>query len=285
LEFGNLAMVDSAIKADLILRARQLDAENAANDARAENMAKQIRLGKEDAKRIEVYTAMQEQRRLDELERAAQQENEVQEAWTRKTLEDQERRAKQAQQVWENFIQNVQGTLGDQLYQAMQGNFSNIGQAFSQMLQRMLAEALAANLMRAMFGGSSVGGLASIFMAGAGGPAVAIARGAAFDHGMMAFASGGIVDMATPFRFGAGGSRLGVMGEAGPEAILPLKRDSSGRLGVASGGQRSIVVNHEVNINIDSRTDRAEVRRLTENAIKLGNADLVEKLSRAGAIG
>lgn len=62
-----------------------------------------------------------------------------------------------------------------------------------------------------------------------------VAKGAAFDQrGMMAFAQGGIVRSATPFTFGGG--RRGVMGEAGPEAVLPLGRDSAGRLGVRGGG-------------------------------------------------
>ncbi|WP_068087677.1 phage tail tape measure protein [Polycladidibacter stylochi] len=45
------------------------------------------------------------------------------------------------------------------------------------------------------------------------------------------FASGGIINAPTHFNLPAGNS--GVMGEAGPEAIIPLKRDKSGQLGVA----------------------------------------------------
>lgn len=47
------------------------------------------------------------------------------------------------------------------------------------------------------------------------------------------FASGGVVSR--PTYFPMGGS-LGLMGEAGPEAILPLQRGPDGRLGVAAGG-------------------------------------------------
>jgi hypothetical protein len=56
---------------------------------------------------------------------------------------------------------------------------------------------------------------------------------------------GGIVDRPTMFRFANGGAgNLGLMGEAGPEAILPLKRGANGKLGVASdGGQTSVTVN------------------------------------------
>lgn len=56
------------------------------------------------------------------------------------------------------------------------------------------------------------------------------AKGAYFDNNIAKFASGGVVSSATMFGYGAG--KLGVMGEAGPEAILPLRRGSGGDLGV-----------------------------------------------------
>jgi lambda family phage tail tape measure protein len=68
------------------------------------------------------------------------------------------------------------------------------------------------------------------------------AKGNAFDYGLQAFAKGGaftnqIVDSPTLFKFARG---TGLMGEAGPEAIMPLKRDSNGNLGVSNpgGGQQ-----------------------------------------------
>lgn len=63
---------------------------------------------------------------------------------------------------------------------------------------------------------------------------LASANGNAFTAaGVVPFASGGVVDKPTFFKFASG---AGVMGEAGPEAIMPLKRDASGRLGVAAHG-------------------------------------------------
>lgn len=56
------------------------------------------------------------------------------------------------------------------------------------------------------------------------------AHGYAFDGGIKRFATGGIVSGPTSFGYGSG-SR-GLMGEAGPEAILPLTRGSGGNLGV-----------------------------------------------------
>ncbi|WP_428700371.1 phage tail tape measure protein [Stappia sp.] len=54
--------------------------------------------------------------------------------------------------------------------------------------------------------------------------------------GVTPFAKGGVV--AAPGYFPLPGSRggTGLMGEAGAEAVLPLSRDASGRLGVAAGG-------------------------------------------------
>ena len=65
------------------------------------------------------------------------------------------------------------------------------------------------------------------------------------------FAKGGIVDGATAFNNGGG---LGVMGEAGPEAIVPLKRGSDGSLGV---GAPAITVNNYSGqpVNVDTNDD------------------------------
>ncbi|APX11160.1 phage tail tape measure protein [Tateyamaria omphalii] len=63
------------------------------------------------------------------------------------------------------------------------------------------------------------------------------ADGAPFSQGrVMPFASGGVVSSATPFGMRGG---MGVMGEAGPEAIMPLARGPDGKLGVRGGGTQS----------------------------------------------
>jgi len=56
----------------------------------------------------------------------------------------------------------------------------------------------------------------------------------------MPFAKGGVVSQPTNFPMSGG---MGLMGEAGPEAIMPLTRGPDGRLGVQSaGGSRPVTV-------------------------------------------
>ena len=71
-------------------------------------------------------------------------------------------------------------------------------------------------------------------------------------NGIVPFAMGGLVDRPTMFKFANGGAgRLGLMGEAGPEAIMPLRRLPSGRLGVeAAGGNNSAPIT--VNVSVDA---------------------------------
>lgn len=69
-------------------------------------------------------------------------------------------------------------------------------------------------------------------------------NGAPFSQGrVMPFANGGVVS--GPVSFPMRGS-MGMMGEAGPEAIMPLARGADGKLGVRSGGGSSVHVTMNV---------------------------------------
>lgn len=85
-------------------------------------------------------------------------------------------------------------------------------------------------------------------------PLVESANGNVFSGGrLQKFASGGVVGGPTLFGMNGG---TGLMGEAGPEAILPLSRGRGGRLGVDASGVGGAVVNIQVINNTG-----AEVRR------------------------
>ena len=60
--------------------------------------------------------------------------------------------------------------------------------------------------------------------------------------GLTAFASGGVVSGPTVFGMSGGGA--GLMGEAGPEAIVPLKRTTTGDLGVQASPVNVTVINN-----------------------------------------
>jgi hypothetical protein len=64
-------------------------------------------------------------------------------------------------------------------------------------------------------------------------------------NGIVPYAMGGVVDRPTIFPFAKG---VGLMGEAGPEAIIPLKRGADGKLGVAGGGGGA-----NVTVNVDAK--------------------------------
>lgn len=151
---------------------------------------------------------------------------------------------------------NIQTYLGDALYDAVTGKFDDIGKSFFSLLARMASQAAAANIGQYLFGNfgttNKVGGLLGAagtaigkWLSGGGTPAgdtvlgsldgltpiTPSAKGNAFDSGkLVPFARGGaftngVVDAPVAFP-------MGLMGEAGPEAIMPLKRGSDGSLGV-----------------------------------------------------
>ncbi len=95
--------------------------------------------------------------------------------------------------------------------------------------------AIAIKPVTGALGGFLAQGLSSVM--GGGMP---FAAGGAFSQGkVMPFAKGGIVGGPTSFAMRGG---RGLMGEAGPEAIMPLARGPDGRLGVQAGGGRSVNV-------------------------------------------
>jgi hypothetical protein len=108
---------------------------------------------------------------------------------------------------------------------------------------------------------SVIGGLFSGNWAGAVGSLLASAKGNAFAHapGLSAY-SGQIVSQPTLFPFAHG---VGLMGEAGPEAILPLKRGADGRLGVEGGG----AAENNVSINITMNDGQSKVDRQGASAL------------------
>ncbi len=99
-----------------------------------------------------------------------------------------------------------------------------------------------------------VAGALSGFIESGLGSILPFAQGGVIDQGrVQAFASGGIVSGATAFPMRGG---TGIMGEAGPEAIMPLSRGEDGKLGVRGGGAQNV----NVTMNITA-SDAASFQR------------------------
>jgi phage-related minor tail protein len=93
--------------------------------------------------------------------------------------------------------------------------------------------------------------------------------------GVVPFASGGVISSPSYFPLG---KNIGLAGEAGPEAILPLQRSADGRLGVAASGAGSAPVNVVFNVTTQDaqsfRRSEAQITGMLARAVSRGNRTL-----------
>ena len=148
-------------------------------------------------------------------------------------------------------------------------SFKDLANSIVQDLIRIQIRKALAGAVSAAAGTSWGAGVASMFQQ---------AKGGAWNGGVQMFANGGaftngIVDQPTAFRMAGG---LGVVGEAGPEAIMPLTRGPDGSLGVAAhGGGGGETVIHlgapTVQMHVNGNPDAAmlmQMEQSTQRAVK-----------------
>lgn len=201
-----------------------------------------------------------------------------------------------ASSAWQNYLESARDVAGQtkslftNAFSSMEDsivNFAMTGKAsFGDFAKSILADmariatrqasssalsaifGLAASAGASYFGGGT--GSAGSTQAGYTGtdlsgftPGSIQAHGGAWSGGVQMFADGGAFSncvVSKPTAFGMAGGQTGVMGEAGPEAIMPLTRTASGALGVramggAAGGGTQI--NVQVTVASDGSTSSA----------------------------
>ncbi|TIT36013.1 MAG: phage tail tape-measure protein [Mesorhizobium sp.] len=191
---------------------------------------------------------------------------------------------------FEDFAQGIEN--GESLWQSF-------GDAALNVLNKVI-DKLLNDLVDALFQVSSAGGgggfwsaLGSLFGGGSGGGGLGNLFGLGFmdslavggvvtNKGLSSFAKGGdftnkIASGSTMFSF-AQGTALGEMGEAGPEAVMPLKRMGNGDLGVSatvpanqnggsSGGPRAPL---EVNVNVSGANGDKQIKEMVRQGVDEG---------------
>lgn len=154
---------------------------------------------------------------------------------------------KRIQTTFQSTGQGIQ-SLDASLSRSLRGAFEDVvfdGQKLSEALKdvgRSLADTALNAAIKPVtnhFSGLVTGGVDALLSG-----ILPFAKGGSFTQGRVtAFANGGVVDGPTMFPMRGG---MGLMGEAGPEAIMPLTRGADGRLGVQAqggGGASQVVVN------------------------------------------
>ena len=136
---------------------------------------------------------------------------------------------------------------------------------------KALAQSILADMLRIMIRATIIKPLMQSM-----GLDIGLAKGGVIaNNNIVPYRKGGVVGAPTMFRYG--GTKLGIMGEAGPEAIMPLKRGPSGKLGVemtgSRGAGRATTVNYTgptLNFNGDEYVPKAAVGGIINSAATQG---------------
>ncbi|WP_426248300.1 phage tail tape measure protein [Pseudomonas sp. TWR3-1-1] len=132
--------------------------------------------------------------------------------------------------------------------------------------------------------GSTQGGYSPEIMDGWSG--IQQAKGGAWDAGVQMFADGGAFTnsiVSKPTAFGMTNGKTGVMGEAGEEAIMPLTRTASGKLGVMAvggGGGTSLSLSMPLMVMTDEESGRPEGAELDTEAFQRNMQDRMRVVAR-----
>jgi tape measure domain-containing protein len=183
----------------------------------------------------------------------------------------------------------ISGSMSAQ--EALAGFFRSVADHFLDMAAQIIAKMIQMAILNAIVGvlpgggGNAASALGSNPNVAAYSSFPTLAKGGTFANGIAKFARGGVVYDPTMFKFAQGGAmRTGVMGEAGPEAIMPLRRGRDGNLGVMSsgGGTTNVVVNVDAS-GSSVEGDQQQAKALG-NAISVAVQSELVKQKRPGGL-
>nr|BAR26892.1 phage-related minor tail protein [uncultured Mediterranean phage uvMED] len=168
----------------------------------------------------------------------------------------------ESQQLFEDMKTTVKEGLGNAIMGLIEGT-KTLGQSLSGILRQL----------GSMFLQFGMGKLFSF---------LPFAKGGVFaQNNVVPFAYGGVVNKPTLFPMARG---MGLMGEAGPEAIMPLRRGRGGRLGVEAAGGGATTVNVSVDASGSSvQGDSAQASQLGK-AIGVAVQTEILKQKRPGGL-
>lgn len=187
----------------------------------------------------------------------------------------------------------VTGVLsGQQSFSEAMNNMANtimdtVVKAFIQAQTQALMFQMVSGVSSSFGGGASSGAANNAFSGGSFSGLSFNAKGGVYDSPSLSAYSGQVVSSPTLFAFAKG---AGVMGEAGPEAIMPLTRAADGSLGVRSvsarqpdidalsgGGDVGVTQTNHFNFTINGSGDQALIQAM-ETAAKNGAAQAKAEL-------
>jgi hypothetical protein len=158
--------------------------------------------------------------------------------------EDRIQKLEDARQKQKEVADDIAGSMGDAFTSIVDGTKS-VKDAFRDMARYIIGRLYEILVVEQMVQSIS-GAIQGAMIGPVQGPMLPSANGNVFSNGsVVPYANGGVVG--SPVYFPMAGGRTGLMGEAGPEAIMPLKRGKNGKLGVQADGGGDITINQSFN--------------------------------------
>jgi hypothetical protein len=177
---------------------------------------------------------------------------------------EEERRTRvfeEQREVQKEVADTIANSMGDALTSIVDGTKS-VSDAFKDMARAIIADLYQIYVVKQITG--MISAAINPYL-----PQVPNANGNAFSGGnIVPYADGGVVSAPTMFPMNDG--RTGLMGEAGPEAIMPLKRGKDGKLGVQAEGGAGDVIIHQ-NFNFQANGDESVKKIIAQQAPAIAN--------------